>query len=286
MKICVAFGGVRLHFDSDCDIMVDDAIAPFFCAPADMPHVSIRLIHDFSTAPLPRSPMLGEDLLMEFYREDDGLLCMSKSSLGQYLASCLCSDDMRQITCWLNFAPGMPVDRLASILRMIPMRRILLEHGVLFLHASQISLGGTGILFTAPSGTGKTTQARLWSRFRNARIICNDRTLTDCTNTYGYPYDGSEPVCCSEQHDLGAVVVLRQAPENTIRRLRPREALALLMSQAVLDVWDGDARSAAAERTLDLIGNTPVYLLACTPDESAVRCLEQQLMKDGVIPNE
>lgn len=48
---------------------------------------------------------------------------------------------------------------------------------VLFFHAAQITYQETGILFAGPSGAGKTTQAKLWERFRNARIICNDRTL-------------------------------------------------------------------------------------------------------------
>ena len=72
----------------------------------------------------------------------------------------------------------------------------------------------------------------------------------------------------------------------TVRRLRPREALARLMPQAVIDVWDPWSRTAAAELLLKLMNHTPVYLLRCTPDENAVACLEQQLIKDGVIDHE
>lgn len=286
MKISIEIGGVRFHFDSDCDIIVGDSFAPFLGS-CDAAHdVSVRLIHDFTDAPLPRRIMAGEDLLMKYYHEEGGLLCMTKSGRGEFLASCLCSPDLRELTVWFNFRSGDPVDTLAGILRMIPMRRILLQHGVLFLHASQIAVGNTGILFSAPSGTGKTTQAKLWKRFRGAELLCNDRTLTDCTMTYGFPFDGSEPVLTGERRRLGAVVILRQAPENTVRRLLAREALPLLMSQTVLDTWDSAAQAAAGERMLDLISKTPVYLLACTPDEQAVQCLEQQLWKDGVIPNE
>ena len=285
MKISIEIGGVRFLFDSDCDIIVEESFAPFFHTTKNVTDVNIQLRHTFSDAPLPRSAMIGEDVLMEYYHENGDLLCMSKGGSGKYLASCLCSSDLRELTCWLNFSPGTPVDSLSSILRMIPIRRILLHHGVLFLHASQVSVDDTGILFTAPSQTGKTTQAKLWNRHRGAQIICNDRTLTDCTLTYGFPVDGSEPVISGERRKLGAVVVLRQAPENTILRLRFREALPLLMSQAVMDVWDSSARAATGNRMLDLLSKTPVYLLACTPDERAVQCLEQQLSMDGVISN-
>ena len=286
MKLSIEIGGVLFHFDSDCDIMVEDSIAPFFSIREESCDVSVRLIHDFSAAPLPTGDKLGEDLLMEFYREGQSLLCMTKRGGGTYLAACLCDQNMRSMTCWLNFSAASRDNFLGSILRLIPLRRILLTHGVLFLHASQIAVGGTGILFSAPSGTGKTTQAKLWNRFRGAQILCNDRTLTDCARTYGFPVDGSEPVITGERRELGAVVILRQAPVNTVRRLRAREAMPLLMSQTVLDVWDGDVQSAASNRMLDLIGKVPVYLLACTPDERAVQCLEQQLWKDGVISHE
>lgn len=166
------------------------------------------------------------------------------------------------------------------------MRRIMMQHGVLFFHASQIGLGDRGILFTAPSGTGKTTQAKLWHKHRGAQLLCNDRTLTDGSLTYGYPMDGSEPVITGERRSLGAIVVLEQAPRNAVRALRPREILPRLMPQLVLDTWDPAASAAAMELLLNLISQTPVYLLRCTPDECAVQCLEQQLFMDGVISHE
>ena len=286
MKIFVEFGGIRFLFDSDCDIIVEDTFVPFLRSCETAPDVTVRLIHDFTGAPLPRSAMLGDDLLMEYYQEGEQLLCLTKGGQGKFLSSCLCASDLKDMTCWLNFASGSPVDSLGGILRMIPMRRITMLHRVLFFHASQIGVGSKGILFTAPSGTGKTTQAKLWRKFRGVDILCNDRTLTDGTLTYGFPTDGSEPVITGERRTLGAIVVLEQAPENAVRRLRPREILPRLMPQLVLDAWDPASASAAMELLLDLIPRTPVYLLACTPDESAVRCLERQLVMDGVISHE
>ena len=156
--------------------------------------------------------MLGEDVLMEYYRHENGLLCLTKGGRGSYLSSCLCSPDLSEMTCWLNFPAGSAVDTLGNLLRMIPLRRILLQRGILFFHASQIALGGTGIL-------------------------CNDRTLTDGQTTYGFPVDGSEPVCSGERCRLSAIVFLAQSPENAVRRLKAREILPRLLPQLVLDTW-------------------------------------------------
>ena len=286
MKFFLELGGVRFRFDSDCDIIVEGSFAPFFRTFKNVTDVNIQLHHTFSGAPLPQSPMLGDDILIEYYQQNGQLLCLTKGGQGRYLSSCLCSPDLREMTCWLNFPAGSPVDSLGAILRMLPTRRIFLDHGVLTFHASQIGVGDKGILFTAPSGTGKTTQAKLWRKYRGAEILCNDRTLTDGHLTYGFPTDGSEPVITGERRTLGTIVVLEQAPENTVRRLRPREILLQLMPQLVLDTWDPDAATAAMELLLNLASETPVYLLRCTPDEHAVQCLEQQLLLDGVISHE
>lgn len=267
-------------------MLIEESLAPFFCNKKLVSDVNVAVIHGFSGAPVPRTEMVGEDLLMSFFQEGDSLLCMSKGSRGRWLACCVCDPELRELTCYLDLPPGDRADSIGNLLRMIPMMRILLHRGVLLFHASQIAAGGVGLLFSAPSGTGKTTQARLWAQSRGARIICNDRTLSDGAHTYGFPVDGSSPVISGEIHSLGAITVLEQAPENTVRRLRPREALLRLMPQLVLDAWDSASGARAAELLLELISRIPVYLLRCTPDEGAVCCLEQQLRKDGVMLHE
>ena len=139
------------------------------------------------------------------------------------------------------------------------------------------------LIFYGPSGTGKTTQAKLWRTHRGAEIICNDRTLVRDGQTYGFPMDGSEPVCSGKILPLGAVVCLAQASENQIRRLRPGEALAALMPQVVFDSWDSRSSRLASEQLIELIRRRPVYQLCCTPDQQAVECLEACLRKDGIL---
>ena len=281
MNLDLRIGGIRFHIDCDSQIVCEKSFAPFFCTSKNVSDVNIIYSHDYSQVPKPTFPMVGEDLLMEYYRQDGRMLTMAKGTNGEHLSCCVSQDDDHM--CHLNFSPDGGITTLGGLMRLVPIRQVLLRRGVLFLHASQIGVGDAGILFSAPSGTGKTTQARLWQKFRGATLLCNDRTLTDGVTTYGYPFDGSEPVCCGETRRLGAIVTLEQAPENSVRRLRPREALAHLMPQAVIDVWDPWSRTAAAELLLNVLTRTPVYLLRCTPDENAVACLEQQLRMDGVI---
>ena len=55
------------------------------------------------------------------------------------------------------------------------------------------------------------------------------------------------------------------------------------MPQMVIDGWSAEAKAREIELLANLLEEIPVYQLTCTPDEMAVRCLEQRLIKDGVI---
>ena len=177
---------------------------------------------------------------------------------------------------------------LGEILRYFPMRAILQQFLVLFFHAAQITYQETGILFAGPSGAGKTTQAKLWERFRNARIICNDRTLLRKQDgnwhSYGYPMDGSQPVRSGEVHVAGCIVLVKQSQngKSSIERLRAGKAMAQLMPQHVIDRWSENARNQATENLFLLLKEMPVYQLTATMDEQAVACLEKILKMDDI----
>lgn len=283
MKINLRIGGNHFRIDSDTEILIEDSLLPFLCEDAEDDAISIQVVRGMQDAPVPSGPKSGEDLLLEYFVEEERIFCLSKGSIGHYLSVAVCSPDYSHIVCYLDEKHAPYLCRVSSLLRLIPIRTILQERETLFFHASQIAAEGKGILFMGPSGIGKTTQAKLWRTFRSARIICNDRTLIREGQTYGYPVDGSEPVISGETFPLGALVVLEQAPENKIRQLKPREALMRLMIQLVYDRWNHDAVSMATQQILDLVQQYPVYLLGCTPTEDAVNCLEQQLVKDGVL---
>ena len=78
-------------------------------------------------------------------------------------------------------------------------------------------------------------------------------------------------------------MLLRQGQQNQVVRLNGRHAIAALMPQMVIDGWSAEAKAREIELLANLLEEIPVYQLTCTPDEMAVRCLEQWLIKDGVI---
>ena len=89
-------------------------MAPFFFADDGVTDVNVRLIHDFSRAPLPTGPRVGEDLLLEYYREGDRLTCLTKGSAGRVVACCVYDEQYRDMTCWLNFPAGSAAEAFAE----------------------------------------------------------------------------------------------------------------------------------------------------------------------------
>lgn len=163
------------------------------------------------------------------------------------------------------------------------LHQLLLPFRTLVFHAACIAHAGGGILFTAPSGTGKSTQAELWRVHRGAEVVNGDKagvTLREAPMAHGMPFSGTSGICRNRSLPLRAVVVLRQAPENTVTRLAPSQAVQTLCTNVFVDRTVPEEWSMALNLLLDLAAAVPVYELACTPDVRAVEALERAMKED------
>ena len=168
-------------------------------------------------------------------------------------------------------------------LEAMELQHHLARHGGFLLHASYIDVNGEAILFTAPSGTGKSTQASLWCNLRGAELINGDRAAVTVGENgvfaCGVPYSGSSPVRKNVTCPLNAVVFLSQAKETTIHRLEGMAAFCKIWEGCSVNTWDPEDMNLCAQAVMNMLSRVPVYHLACTPDDSAVRILEKTLGK-------
>lgn len=151
----------------------------------------------------------------------------------------------------------------------------------LLLHGSVVELEGEGVVFTGRSGIGKTTQAQLWERYLDAEIINGDklflRILDHMTFAYGIPWKGSSPYCKNRKVPVKGIVVLRQAKENSIRKLDSISAMELFMPHIFLPHWDQDCLGRALDTFDQILTHVPIWLLECRPDEDAVLLTKEHL---------
>lgn len=160
---------------------------------------------------------------------------------------------------------------------MLTKRNMLTFHGVLLEDL------GNGIIISAPSGTGKTTHARLWRDTRNSLIINGDRAVCHCDNgiwtAYGTPWSGSSGEQINRKVPLRALVVLERAEENFVERLTSIEGFAAMLPNLLCPTWDRELVGRAMEQLDSLLKTIPVYRLHCRPDEEAVEVLYQALQE-------
>lgn len=168
-----------------------------------------------------------------------------------------------------------------TVLNCLGAEHLVARAGGVIFHSSYIQWQEKAILFTAPSGTGKSTQAELWRTLRCARVINGDRSALRWEQgrivADGIPFAGSSQICESGTLPLAAVVYLSQAPTTTIRQMRGYEAFFRIWEGCSVNTWDKADMDRVSEMVRAVSERVPVFHLACTPDESAVRALESVL---------
>lgn len=151
----------------------------------------------------------------------------------------------------------------------------------LLMHASVVSYKEKGIVFTASSGTGKTTQAELWKKYRDAVILNGDKVFLkqqkDGIHAWGSPWKGSSPYAENKSAPLRAIIVLEQADNNFIRKLSGLETLERVIPHIFLPQWDMRCESSVLDFLDRVLRTVDVYLLQCRPDEEAVALTEKTL---------
>ena len=162
---------------------------------------------------------------------------------------------------------------------------LLLTKSVLHLHSSFVLYNGQALVFTGPSGIGKTTQAELWRDFQGAEIINGDacllRELEDGWHAFGTPVHGSSPYCENKDAPLAALVALEQGPENRLERLDSFAALTACLPEFYRPQMDPATQDIFWGAVDSLFRKTPVYRLVCRPDRDATELVKRTVFPAG-----
>lgn len=191
------------------------------------------------------------------------------------------SGDFRSGSLYAKSASGSQVFALNNAL-MLLYTFASAPHDALEMHSSVVMRGGRGFLFLGRSGTGKSTHSSLWLKHIPGTELLNDdnpvlRITDGVARVYGSPWSGKTPCHKAQDVPVGAIVRLRQAPQNVISRLATVQAYASVLSSCsgfrpFRDVTDAQHRTIAAVAT-----DVPCYQLDCLPDEAAARLCQQTI---------
>lgn len=148
------------------------------------------------------------------------------------------------------------------------------DYDTIIFHGSVIAVEGQGFLFTAKSGTGKSTHTRLWREYlgEKAVMVNDDKPMLKITDNgviaYGTPYNGKHHLGCNMSVPLKAICILTRGEKNSIVRIDKKEAYAMLLQQ-VYRPHDPLQMAKTLKLADRLAVNTELYRLACNMDIEA-----------------
>lgn len=152
----------------------------------------------------------------------------------------------------------------------------LLRFDVFLLHASVVEVDGRGYAFLATSGTGKSTQTRLWLEHfgTRARVINGDKPLVrmmeDGTfRAYGTPWCGKEGMGCNDSVPLKALLFLERSSVPACFPAQEEYCVDRLFHQMLMPESPVGMEQllAMADR---LVGAVPGYVLQCNMELESV----------------
>lgn len=154
------------------------------------------------------------------------------------------------------------------------------DKGTVLFHAAVVSHQGRGYMFLGPSGTGKSTHARLWLKhIDGTELVNDDNPVVRDGVVYGSPWSGKTPCYRNVSYPLGGIVLLSQAPYNKIYRLGGLQAYIALVSSISGKRWDARVADGLHQTENALAMQVPVWHLECLPDEAAAKLCKGKIVK-------
>ena len=277
-------GGIVVSIISDRGFIVDELRAPFVTnePPDVVGHIHHGLGSDGFAGQLADLVMSAGHFGWSIYRWHGSYV-----ALYQYSETCtpevvviLGSDSdpfefyvRRQRDDWQPHSNGYYYHKVL-ITQVLPER-----YGVV-LHACGVVHRERGLLFVGPSGTGKTTMARLWSNSGEASVLndeyCIVRAMRGQFWLYGTPWVGSGGFCSFGKVPLEEVFFVEHGKTTERVSLGETEAISRLMSQAFLPMWDKSKMQLVLDTCVDLVQSLSCWRLPFVPDESVVQVLQRE----------
>ena len=280
MKYYFNIADIKLIIDSEIEIDWNDYIKAFLTAPFDKFNEYYQCILTSKLEPK-GSIIYRDDNLIVFkngqYEERLHFFVGQNDPCMLYVER----EDRKVIYLNEQYLTSFTRNNNYCIFNALAFEKVLMKCNAVVLHCSYIVHDDEAILFTAPSGTGKSTQAGLWEKYKKSTIVNGDRAIIKKVDgkyyAFGMPICGSSDICLDERTPIRAIVNLSKSTENFIEEIGLKERTKKLISEITINFFNNEYVDKAFDIICDIASNVDMYYLACTKDVNAVNTLEKKI---------
>ncbi|MGM9970469.1 MAG: hypothetical protein ACI35S_08760 [Anaeroplasma sp.] len=152
------------------------------------------------------------------------------------------------------------------------------EGNALIMHSSTILYKNKGIMFSAKSGTGKSTHSRLWQKYSDSIVINDDKNIICVENNkvmiYPSPWSGKHMLDNNIKSTLDCIIFLYQSKENKITKLSKLEAMKKILVQVSMPtVKNKNNWNMIIDKLLEL----PIYYYGCNMEYAAFEMINKEV---------
>ncbi len=155
------------------------------------------------------------------------------------------------------------------------------KHGMVVLHSASILYREKVWLFSASSGTGKSTHTNLWNSLLGVPVINGDLNLLAMTDrhavVHGIPWCGTSEIFDTHTYPLGGIILLKQASEDYVEALPEDKKRLLVLQRLISPSWTKPLLNRNLKLVDALAKKILICRLLCTPQNSAVEIIKQQI---------
>lgn len=163
----------------------------------------------------------------------------------------------------------------------------LLKHDRCVFHGAAFLWKGKAYLFTAQSGTGKSTQLFNWMDLygEEIQIMNGDKPVLyydgEKVMVYPSPWKGKEGLGDDSLiAPMGGIIILEQGKENRIKRLAPQQSVKHLIQRILFTVETKEAVYCASKMIEAIVSSVPVWKLINTGNKESSELTYETIGKE------
>lgn len=280
MSLFYKIAGLTICCENGIDEESKKTLAPYQIESAEKADIHFSFHFNCTGLEEPTGELLADINARRWYRRKQGYAFVDQTdALSEEIINLvMMDDDFSQVEAW--FCPWEILQKKTEDKRPYHLMGEVLKYAVLkrdglIIHASSLSYNGKGVLFSAPSGTGKSTHTALWQKHLPGTVIVNDdmpiiRMEEGVPLLCGAPWSGKFSINSNVCVPLSAIVFLKRGTRCSLAPMAPIDAVWRIYD-AVRQPVVAELAKASLDRIEEILQKVPVYELICDISEEAVK---------------